>query len=433
MVGISTSSRLATDLPDIIRNYAQFVDNIQSLDLLDVCEAKTIIDGKALAGALGIKPGPWMKDALEVVMAWQLRNPDATDPSSAIEQVRASRSNGELAADLVHHFLRLTIRPLFQKDPHPAVTSQGRKVTTRILPGKGDLNLTAEEKAPWKNESIALPLLRWAVHASNVALLEENWSLIIPPLLSVIDDTNEEYKAQGCEILQILLATLPTPLLVKTGLTHVFQDALLPCLLHLPTLTPPEKSVPLLNNAFAALFSLLHTAYPSEPTNAARTVMLDAILRKGIFSAYAHCSNVPTVTTVLMNNLAISINELGIESVRHIKHILPTLSQALSDPFSAVNPSAALAATSALQALILNGWPRMTDNRGEVLRAICLGWKRITEDEHPADGVEEVKVQIQRCVAMLADVVGECDFGNECESLVEADGQLDGLFTSFAK
>jgi tRNA nucleotidyltransferase (CCA-adding enzyme) len=32
-----------------------------------------------------------MKEALDVVMAWQLRNPDSTDAAAAIEAVKASQ------------------------------------------------------------------------------------------------------------------------------------------------------------------------------------------------------------------------------------------------------------------------------------------------------------------------------------------------------
>lgn len=50
---------------------------------------KRIIQGGELATALGVKPGRWMSAALDICVAWQLRNPDAKDPSGAIEEVKA--------------------------------------------------------------------------------------------------------------------------------------------------------------------------------------------------------------------------------------------------------------------------------------------------------------------------------------------------------
>ena len=60
-----------------------------------------------------------MKDALDVVMAWQLRNPNVTDPTAAIEAVKVSRAektDSELSFRLASHFLQLTIPPLFPQN-----------------------------------------------------------------------------------------------------------------------------------------------------------------------------------------------------------------------------------------------------------------------------------------------------------------------------
>jgi hypothetical protein len=37
---------------------------------------------------LGVKPGKWTGAALDVALAWQLRNPGVEDPAGAIEEVR---------------------------------------------------------------------------------------------------------------------------------------------------------------------------------------------------------------------------------------------------------------------------------------------------------------------------------------------------------
>lgn len=59
------------------------------MEIMDAASEKSIIDGTSLSKALGgIKPGVWMKPALEVVMAWQLRNPTIKDPAGAIEEVK---------------------------------------------------------------------------------------------------------------------------------------------------------------------------------------------------------------------------------------------------------------------------------------------------------------------------------------------------------
>ncbi len=56
---------------------------------MDAPFIRSIIDGKQLCIALGgVKPGVWMRPALDVCMEWQLRNPGVPDPAGAIDEVR---------------------------------------------------------------------------------------------------------------------------------------------------------------------------------------------------------------------------------------------------------------------------------------------------------------------------------------------------------
>ncbi|KAK3338208.1 hypothetical protein B0H65DRAFT_434532 [Neurospora tetraspora] len=73
---------------DVLKEWQAFLDHLVEMDLMDAPSVKRIIDGKQLAAALGVKPGKWMGQALEVVMAWQLRNPTVGDPEGAVEEVR---------------------------------------------------------------------------------------------------------------------------------------------------------------------------------------------------------------------------------------------------------------------------------------------------------------------------------------------------------
>lgn len=75
----------------IISSYATFLTHLTKLEILDAYAFKPLLTGTELAKALSTRPGPWMKDALDVVMAWQLLHPDITDPSSAIKAVEAQR------------------------------------------------------------------------------------------------------------------------------------------------------------------------------------------------------------------------------------------------------------------------------------------------------------------------------------------------------
>lgn len=76
----------------IFDSYATFLKQLIEFDVLEAYTFKPLITGGELAKAMNTKPGPWMKDALDIVMAWQLRNPDVTDPTQAIEAVKLERN-----------------------------------------------------------------------------------------------------------------------------------------------------------------------------------------------------------------------------------------------------------------------------------------------------------------------------------------------------
>lgn len=90
--GSSTSAgRHATSRDAFVAEWQQFLDHLVELDVVDAPQLKRLLDGRTLAAALGVKPGRWTGQALDVCIAWQLRNPDATDPAPAIEEVQKRR------------------------------------------------------------------------------------------------------------------------------------------------------------------------------------------------------------------------------------------------------------------------------------------------------------------------------------------------------
>ncbi|KAK8128711.1 CCA tRNA nucleotidyltransferase- mitochondrial [Apiospora sp. TS-2023a] len=84
----STKEGAADVEKDFLKGWQMFLDHLQELDVMEAPLLKRIIDGTQLAKALGVRPGRWMTQALDVCVAWQLRNPDATDPAGAVEEVR---------------------------------------------------------------------------------------------------------------------------------------------------------------------------------------------------------------------------------------------------------------------------------------------------------------------------------------------------------
>ncbi|KAK3294710.1 uncharacterized protein B0H64DRAFT_325803 [Chaetomium fimeti] len=73
---------------EVLAEWQQFLDHLVELDVMNVPTIKRLVDGKILAKALGVNPGRWTGPALDVALAWQLRNPGVEDPAGGIEEVR---------------------------------------------------------------------------------------------------------------------------------------------------------------------------------------------------------------------------------------------------------------------------------------------------------------------------------------------------------
>ena len=55
---------------------------------------RPFVDGKAVSDGLGAKRGPWMGKALEMIVEWEVKNPEIKDADQVLEFVRQRR--GEL-------------------------------------------------------------------------------------------------------------------------------------------------------------------------------------------------------------------------------------------------------------------------------------------------------------------------------------------------
>lgn len=155
--------------------------------------------------------------------------------------------------------------------------------------------------------------------------MENNWPLIIPPLLTVIDDETTEYKSKGCELLTLLLEATHPDFLQRTGLGEVFQEALMPCLSYLPTLTPEVESLRLLSVAYPALVALAHVRYPKDGEDRKqRTRFLGRVLRQGVLKGYVHAGEHVKIAEYLVLQVAVLVNELGVSCVKHFKARMPT-------------------------------------------------------------------------------------------------------------
>jgi hypothetical protein len=122
------------------------------------------------------------------------------------------------------------LKPLFSSTPHPALHPE----TARTLPRTrgGDLFSDTWAESLWKGKSQAGEALGglgcWKVLAQVIRMLKESdlenlWPLLVPPLLTMLDDHENRYRREGIRCLSLFLEKCPGQLLHRTGLGDLVQ------------------------------------------------------------------------------------------------------------------------------------------------------------------------------------------------------------------
>lgn len=151
-----------------------------------------------------------------------------------------------------------------------------------------------------------------------------NFSLFVPPLLTFLDTTSTPTRSRALTILTTFLPLLTPKLLTETGLGSVFEDAITPTLLFLPTITPVDESVQLLNAAYEALLVLGSILYAGDGKGEKELRFWDDMMRKGVFAGYAHSSDYPAIVQVLLQEMGRVIEKMGVSAVKHLKVLSPS-------------------------------------------------------------------------------------------------------------
>jgi tRNA nucleotidyltransferase (CCA-adding enzyme) len=157
-------------------------------------------------------------------------------------------------------------------------------------------------------------------------VISRSWHLFIPPLLTILDDGTTPIRVSGLVLLSELLQKTPSRMLEQTGLGDVFEEAVLPTLLFLPSLTPVNESLLLLEEAYKALFILSDLRFGAKKDQSNRNKLLDRILRQGVFHGLDHCRENVRITELLLQEMGDVIDRAGIYSIKHLKVHMSTKS-----------------------------------------------------------------------------------------------------------
>ncbi|KAL8953382.1 MAG: hypothetical protein Q9222_000759 [Ikaeria aurantiellina] len=329
--------------------------------------------------------------------------------------------------ELITVLLKEHIKPLFLKSKSPILTEQARKKTTSSLPaGPSDFDNSGNNK-PWKYHSPhIITVFRWVLTQLDTRLVETLWPLVIPPLLSLLDDSSTAHKVKGCEMLRILLEKVPLKLLARSGLGEVFQETLMPYLMYLPSLTPVDESVVLLDAVYDALIALTMVQHASNA--ALRTKALGAVFRNGILKGYAHAGENVRIAELLMRKAADLVCAMKIHCVKHLKDLLPLIAANLTAPFATAHPPLLEATLETLRVVIVNGWPRLAFHPGVILEGLIICYSRIDDEDKPTAALVEIQTTIKEILSVVMQLLNDDDIArSEVQALRESEPRLSSI------
>jgi hypothetical protein len=239
------------------------------------------------------------------------------------------------------------------------------------------------------------------IQSTDSTHLEAHFPLLVPPILALIDDDSTTFKTKGCKILTQLITPIKeskSDILHRTNLSSVFEDALRPCLLSLPTITPEPDAISLLGGAYPALLLLQKTTHHNAPSPKSKQTHLSRVtrtLRENLITSFHHISSTnttsssssfasfpyPRLSTLLLNQMTPILQELAIHTTKYLQDIIPLLHNTLSNPFGPACPPLLLSAVAVMRTVILNTHPRVWRWRGEILGAVSSCWIHAVEEE----------------------------------------------------
>ncbi|KAH8202972.1 hypothetical protein TruAng_002806 [Truncatella angustata] len=346
-----------------------------------------------------------------------------------------------ITSTIISNFLR----PLFSKSRPATVTASGRKAefveTSRYA---GSFNDPSEQDLkPWKHSyRYAISVFEWAVSKSDHDMLSKHWHQYTPVLLTLLDEPQTDIKVRALHIFSAFWERCPPGQMAAVGLADVFEQAIFPAVLYLPTLTPEDESIQILNAAYPALFQIAGMAYPeaeiAEPvkqpafTHSQRKT-IDNIIREGLLVGYRHTNEHIQLNECFCKKMVSIVNGIGILAVKHLKDIIPMASEIMTEPFGTKYPPALLAANQLLQATMRCCWPRIGGYHTEIIRTLANCYLNIEdEDTYPSGSPsqEDLKAALSQTSAILAAILksGDTPLSEVVSPLIEKEPRLKPLF-----
>ncbi|TFK56229.1 hypothetical protein OE88DRAFT_1641915 [Heliocybe sulcata] len=365
---------------------------IQACDLLSVLKKQL---AEKNVEELGVQE---QAEVVEKVVTFEVEDAWAQTHATKLakEILRQHFSSPSIA--LLEHLLANRIKPLFRSNPHPMLNS----ATGRKLPRpQGAQDFYYYEAQTWKRSPGTGNLVAWTVQHIPKDAYERLWHLILPPMMTLLDDYEAPYKLQGIRVASHFLSRAPADLLRRTGVDGLLFSSLRQTLAVLHNPTTPS----LIRAAVPVLLTLIQQT--THPGSSERFNQLCQVLGESIIgSIWLYAANDKDTIQASVEVLPGVVNALGLGSVRYLKALIPQLTHPLlADSASTYTTQHKLLSLVALRTVMRVCAPRIHRWKEAVLEGLAKCWVLLLEsDSVPADEKAALQSSLKQTTKELASV-----------------------------
>ncbi|KAJ3295129.1 hypothetical protein HK104_002988 [Borealophlyctis nickersoniae] len=255
-------------------------------------------------------------------------------------------SISHLVTRFLPRILEQDIKPYFR---HPNVDETGHRASAmrRKVPQKTDFY----EDQPWKVEKVdCVEIFQWSVRQVKSPHFGPIQHLLIPPILTLLDDFEERYKHRGVHLLRHVVVENSAPADIRrTGLGDVFFETLCRCLTF-------HRDPVLIKDTLSCIIDLVPVIEVKESQG--YYAKLETILETGV-----------------LKGLQMSLGG----KVRIVQPTLGSMCELLQEHRGDIPTQ--LAASEAIIRIVETCWPRVPVYRGLVLKSVAEAWRNFHRDE----------------------------------------------------
>ncbi|KAK9764804.1 hypothetical protein K7432_007401 [Basidiobolus ranarum] len=260
--------------------------------------------------------------------------------------------------------LQQQIKPLFKR--HPGLEKNFRKHR-----GKKTVDQEFYENQAWKSDCIgAVTGFKWCLQMTTSSTISHCQELIVPPLLTLVDDFDIRYKTIGVEILDLALSSIDISKLRKLALDQVFYEALTSCLTYRSNATEAE----LLSVSLSTILHLVNQMYPQNTKE--WFLKVEEVFLNGIVDGFSLGGDNIAVRSVIIQKIPLFLNTMGPFSIQYLSTLVKELTRTLKLPIldDIQGKDIHLLTAQSIEALIQIAWPRLDSYCHDLLTAILVVW-----------------------------------------------------------